>query len=112
MRTERSTKKTDPFYRSARWQAFRRLIIQRNGHICADCGATKRDGNLHVDHVVPIKDDPRRAFDFGNVVCRCHSCHSRKTATADGGFGNKRKAWNDKRGCDEHGNPLDDRAHW
>lgn len=35
--------------------------------------------------------DGPRAYDESNLVTLCRSCHSRKTASHDGGFGNPRR---------------------
>ena len=40
-----------------------------------------------VDHVVPHRGDERLFWDRGNSQPLCRSCHSRKTALEDGGFG-------------------------
>lgn len=56
-------------------------------HCLQDGVATKA---THVDHIKPHKGDPMLAFDEGNLQALCHSCHSIKTASADGGFGNRR----------------------
>lgn len=69
-------------YRSAAWRQLRRRILQRDP-ICRACGRAKA---TDVDHVLP-----RRAGGTdheSNLIGLCHPCHSRKTARADGGFGN------------------------
>ncbi|PAU94052.1 HNH endonuclease, partial [Paracoccus salipaludis] len=43
-----------------------------------------------VDHVVPHRGDPERFWDQDGWQPLCASCHSRKTAAEDGGFGNRR----------------------
>lgn len=43
-----------------------------------------------VDHLKTLRSGG--ADDESNYVSRCHSCHSRKTALEDGGFGRVRKA--------------------
>lgn len=40
-----------------------------------------------VDHVVPHKGDKRLFWDRSNWQPLCASCHGRKTASEDGGFG-------------------------
>jgi 5-methylcytosine-specific restriction enzyme A len=40
-----------------------------------------------VDHIEPHRGDPVKFGDRNNWQGLCHSCHSRKTATEDGGFG-------------------------
>ncbi|ELK38933.1 HNH endonuclease, partial [Brevibacillus agri BAB-2500] len=41
-----------------------------------------------VDHIVPHKGDMRKFWDRMNWQALCASCHSKKTAKEDGGFGN------------------------
>lgn len=50
------------------------------------CGAPATD----ADHIVAVRvgGDP---LDLGNGIGLCRSCHSRKTAAMDGGFGNRRR---------------------
>lgn len=57
--------------------------------VCVQQGLV-RPGSA-VDHIKPLTgpDDPSR-LDPGNCQTLCASCHARKTATEDGGFGNKR----------------------
>lgn len=59
------------------------------------CGAPWRHDH-HLDHVVPRArggtDDP------SNLAWRCASCHSKKTAGSDGGFGNPPRGPSDLRG--------------
>lgn len=62
---------------------------KKNNPLCVIC---LRDGILspteEVDHIIPFKgiDDPLR-LDETNLQSLCKSCHSKKTATEDGGFG-------------------------
>jgi len=42
-----------------------------------------------VDHIVPHKGDMQLFWDRTNWQSLCHSCHSVKTATEDGGWGNR-----------------------
>ena len=51
---------------------------------CVDCGAPAEV----TDHVIPHRGDMRLFWDANNHAPMCRSCHNRKTATADGGFGN------------------------
>jgi len=46
----------------------------------------------HVDHVLAHRGDEGLRLDPNNLQALCHSCHSRKTASLDGGFGNEPKA--------------------
>ena len=40
-----------------------------------------------VDHLVPHRGDRLLFWDASNWQSLCESCHNRKTARADGGFG-------------------------
>lgn len=53
---------------------------------CVDCGKLANE----VDHDIPIKQGGSN--EHSNLESRCKSCHSRKTALFDGGFGNARKS--------------------
>ena len=63
----------------SRWRRLRRMILNRQP-LCP-CGMAATD----VDHIKPRNaggdDSP------SNLQGLCKSCHSRKTATEDGGFG-------------------------
>jgi 5-methylcytosine-specific restriction protein A len=41
-----------------------------------------------VDHRIPHRGDKRLFWDQSNWQSMSKTCHDRKTATADGGFGN------------------------
>lgn len=70
----------DGFYSRARWRKFRRYFLANN-QVCVAC---KAHGIVtpatEVDHIVPLRDDPARAYDVDNMQALCHSCHSRKTS--------------------------------
>jgi 5-methylcytosine-specific restriction protein A len=95
----------DPFYRSAEWHRARALALRRDGKLCQACGDTAS----HVDHIV-ARAAGGASLDLANLRSLCAGCHSRKTARADGGFGNRKGAavW----GCDEAGLPLDPAHAW
>src|SRR3990167_147808 len=52
---------------------------------CCQC----RQPASHVDHIRPLKCGGTN--DSNNLQSLCASCHSRKTASVDGGFGNNRQ---------------------
>jgi len=62
--------------KSRRWPALRQQALRRDGFRCVQCGF--RTG-LEVDHVVPVRDAPERAFDLTNLQVLCKRCHSKKT---------------------------------
>lgn len=77
-------KQVDPFYRSKVWFRLRHACLQRDQHRCVVPGCTNRA--THADH---IKARAKGGADsLANLESRCPSCHSRKTAQRDGGFGN------------------------
>jgi 5-methylcytosine-specific restriction protein A len=66
----------------ASWRKIRQAALERDNHRCTRCGSTVR---LNVDHRIPRSmggDDS-----LSNLTTLCASCHSRKTARHDGGFG-------------------------
>ncbi|MHC4426941.1 MAG: HNH endonuclease [Planctomycetota bacterium] len=40
-----------------------------------------------MDHLIPLRAGGTHSR--GNLIARCKGCHSRKTASQDGGFGNE-----------------------
>jgi len=62
--------------RTKRWQVLRMAILERDGWQCRECGI---GGRLEVDHVVPVRTAPERAFDPANCQALCRRCHSSKT---------------------------------
>jgi len=64
---------------SARWDKVRKLQLVREP-LCADHLARGRAvAATQVDHVVPIRKDPRLAFDRTNMRSLCTQCHARKS---------------------------------
>lgn len=53
--------------------------------LCEICGGLSSD----LDHITPHKGDPVLFWDSDNWQALCASCHSKKTAREDGGFGNR-----------------------
>jgi hypothetical protein len=86
-----------------RWRRLRRLVLACKP-LCADpFGFHAAEGSVEVaiavDHIVPKSCGGRDALD--NLQGLCASCHSRKTAQTDGGFG-REPAGEDRRiGCPE-----------
>jgi 5-methylcytosine-specific restriction enzyme A len=99
----------DPIYQTAAWRAFR-LVVLTERPICEvpGCGAPSRQ----VDHRMPVRKGGA-PFDRANVQPLCLSCHSRKTATNDGGFGNRPNSKPLRAvGSDASGQPLDPTHPW
>lgn len=68
----------------SKWTAFRAAFLVRHP-LCARCPVPTPA--TVVDHVVPHKGDRKLFWKKGNHQALCKSCHDRKTATEDGGFG-------------------------
>lgn len=72
----------------AQWRALRSWWIE-NHPICVEC---EKRGIIraaeHVDHIKPFDglNDLKR-LDIDNLQSLCQSCHSKKTAREDGGYG-------------------------
>lgn len=78
---------------NGKWQRLRESFANHHPALCTHC--MKKDilkAANHLDHIIPHKgqDDPL-FWDWNNLQWLCHSCHSVKTATEDGGFGNQQK---------------------
>ena len=60
--------------------------------LCVICEAKgKTTAATVVDHIVPHKGSQELFWDVSNHQSLCASCHGRKTAREDGGFGNRKK---------------------
>lgn len=70
------------------WRNRRGRIARRVPMICAECQRVAK--GMQLDHIVPRSQGG--TDDEGNLQWLCPRCHSRKTAAADGGFGNARRA--------------------
>ncbi|WP_459061845.1 HNH endonuclease [Stenotrophomonas sp. PSU-St15] len=72
----------------SRWQRARATFLLRHP-LCAEC---QRSGHVTVaavvDHITPHKGNQALFWDTDNWQPLCKTCHDRKTATDDGGFGN------------------------
>ena len=79
--------KVKKWLNSARYkkQRLRRLRIEP---LCRTCKKKSLlvAGSIY-DHVVPHKGSYKLFWDFDNSQTQCVSCHNRKTAVDDGGFG-------------------------
>lgn len=64
-----------------RWASVCRLVKERDGGLCVECGT---DDNLSVDHVVPLasftEEDwaAERQYDETNLQTLCTRCNGRK----------------------------------
>lgn len=82
---ERRNKELRKHYSTARWQATRRLIFERDS-LCLSC---KRMASVVVDDVIPAVKYVANGgdfFDMDNLQGMCKPCHDSKTATEDSTF--------------------------
>lgn len=69
------------WYKTARWQALRRLVIARDGATCRRCqrvcfGRYPDDSSPVVDHIRPHRGDAALFWDEANLQLLCKSpCH-------------------------------------
>lgn len=69
------------------WQRLR-LSHLADHPLCVPCGENGLTVEAtEVDHRTPHKGDRALLMDPDNLTSMCKACHSRKTATEDGGFG-------------------------
>jgi 5-methylcytosine-specific restriction protein A len=75
------------------WQWHKARTAYLADHLlCVDCEAEGVTTPASVvDHLVPHRGDLTLFWDTRNWRAVCRRCHSRKTATHDGGFGHERQ---------------------
>ena len=69
-----------------RWQVLRRWYLAR--HPICECEEGCGRAAEVVDHKMPHNGNPALLYDVANLRALTKSCHDRKTAARDGGFGN------------------------
>ncbi|TLN22475.1 HNH endonuclease [bacterium] len=91
---KQGNKKAKPhssWYSDPTWRRLR-MIQLREFPLCAEC---ERNGTITpatiVDHIIPHRGKWEMFVDGENLQSLCASCHNRKTAKEDGGYGNKPK---------------------
>jgi 5-methylcytosine-specific restriction enzyme A len=88
-------KQVDPFYRSKAWIRLREAIkrerwpqlLVAHGHCCEDveCTAVHTAATRIIfDHILERRDRPDLELVASNIMCRCDSSHTRKTAKVRG----------------------------
>lgn len=97
-------------YNTAQWQRL------RNAQLSLEplCRACKAIGKLtpanHVDHIQPISAGGDAFPSHDGLQSLCAPCHSAKTAR--GGEAGAIRSDKPRKGCDEHGNPIDPAHPW
>lgn len=74
------------------WQKAREGFLRK--HPLCECdkcqaGTLRVRAATVVDHIIPHRGDKKLFWDRNNWQAMAASCHSKKTAREDGGFGNK-----------------------
>ena len=83
-RAKPAPKTADPFYSSRAWRELLAAIFKSRGRRCEDPRCDRPRGpwrRIYGDHVVELQDGGEK-LDPNNVLLRCASCHTRKTAEA------------------------------
>lgn len=62
--------------RSPEFYQWRKAVLQRDNHICQDCGGIEK---IDAHHIRSIIDYPEGIFDIDNGLALCEDCHNRHT---------------------------------
>ena len=87
-RWPKQTKRTDAELGTAAHKAWAEDVKARAGYQCQDPDHDPRQHRggagvtLYADHIEERQDAPHLALDRNNGMCRCASCHVRKTHLA------------------------------
>lgn len=65
-----------------KWRRIRAMYLKKHRR-CVVCGEQATE----VDHIIPLADGGSNKWENLQAMCKSH--HSKKTASADGGFGNR-----------------------
>jgi len=60
-------------YSSAKWRKLRQFILERDDHMCQECGEIE---TLEVHHIISANDEVLR-FTPENLITLCHNCHNK-----------------------------------
>ena len=86
---------------NATWRAYSRDFLSRHreceGPACMRLPWYARPTATQVDHIDGLGPSGPRGYDDNNLAALCQSCHSSKTASRDGGFGNPKRQHDDER---------------
>ena len=76
---------------TSKWRQVSKRFLSRHP-FCVMCYSEgKMTPATEVDHIKPHRGDHELMWSESNWQPLCHRCHSRKTASEDGGFGNRIK---------------------
>ena len=72
----RTDKEYQSIYSSSAWKKIRRVALTRANGLCEQCMKQGKISYVEdVHHIIPIKDDIKKAYDISNLICLCRSCH-------------------------------------
>ena len=63
--------------RNAITKSIRHEVFKRDKYKCVECGVTKKDATLHIDHIIPISDGGSDELD--NLQTLCEACNLSKS---------------------------------
>ena len=63
---------------------LRRRVIERDGYYCVFCDEDLRDGEIHLDHVIPESKGGPTTYDNLQVTCR--KCNLAKGVLSESEF--------------------------
>lgn len=65
-------------YNSKTWKIITKTIENRDKKLCLLCLDNKQIRYKDtVHHIIELKEDTRKAFVKGNLICLCESCHQK-----------------------------------
>ena len=68
-------------YKSPEWLRLRVVALARAGWRCCLCGeSVGRKGQARVDHIVPVRENPRLALEPTNLRVLCTRCDAARHA--------------------------------
>lgn len=77
-----------PISYGGRWRAESKAFLAQDGNAwCRRCNGMAQC----VDHIIPHQGNEELFWDQSNWQPLCNPCHSTKTTSEDGGFGNPRR---------------------
>jgi 5-methylcytosine-specific restriction protein A len=72
---------------TSKWRKASKAFLDKHPW-CTECMKHYiYEAATETDHIIPHKGNMKLFWDKSNWQGLCHSCHSRKTAKEDGGFG-------------------------
>ena len=72
------------FFLLTDWQRVRRVVYERDGGVCMECGKDVKRDAYHVDHIKPLAAGGAE-WDLSNLETLCPRCNLTKGAKYDGG---------------------------